>query len=228
MFEFVFKMFSEGDTVIPAMGMGKIAEQMAEGLTAAELVLNEKVITIDNNTVETLSGNKYNADKVLIATDGNSLPAPFKTPDKPCHNVTNIYFTAAEAPFSQPLIALNALPDKLVNNITVMNNISAAYAPAGRSLISISVIPGYHGNDLPAKVIAELQPWFAGAAGWKHLKTYNIPYGLPNDVSVVNELPLSTSRLSDSCFICGDHLLNGSINAAMKSGRLAAEAIIKL
>jgi len=35
-------------------------------------------------------------------------------------------------------------------------------------------------------------------------------------------------RLNAECFICGDHLMNGSINAAMKSGRLAAEAILIL
>jgi hypothetical protein len=32
--------------------------------------------------------------------------------------------------------------------------------------------------------------------------------------------------MSDNLYCCGDHLLNGSINAAMKSGRLLAELII--
>jgi len=34
-------------------------------------------------------------------------------------------------------------------------------------------------------------------------------------------------KLNAQYFICGDHLMNGSVNAAMKSGRLAAEAIIQ-
>jgi len=33
-------------------------------------------------------------------------------------------------------------------------------------------------------------------------------------------------RLNAQCFVCGDYLMNGSINAAMKSGRLAAEDIV--
>ena len=40
-----------------------------------------------------------------------------------------------------------------------------------------------------------------------------------------NDLALSDFKIADSLFICGDHLLNGSINAAFKSGRLVAEAM---
>jgi predicted NAD/FAD-dependent oxidoreductase len=32
-------------------------------------------------------------------------------------------------------------------------------------------------------------------------------------------------KINDNLFICGDYLLNGSINAAMKSGRIVAELI---
>ncbi|NRT12323.1 putative NAD/FAD-dependent oxidoreductase [Flavobacterium sp. 14A] len=31
----------------------------------------------------------------------------------------------------------------------------------------------------------------------------------------------------DTLYCCGDHLMNGSINAAMKSGRLVASIIAK-
>jgi predicted NAD/FAD-dependent oxidoreductase len=44
---------------------------------------------------------------------------------------------------------------------------------------------------------------------------------------VKNDPDAEAMRLNDQCFVCGDYLMNGSINAAMKSGRLAAEAIIK-
>jgi predicted NAD/FAD-dependent oxidoreductase len=63
---------------------------------------------------------------------------------------------------------------------------------------------------------------------WKHLKTYVIPYALPENKHVTNDINPSTIRLNDSTFICGDHLLNGSINAALKSGRLASESILSL
>jgi predicted NAD/FAD-dependent oxidoreductase len=77
------------------------------------------------------------------------------------------------------------------------------------------------------KVLDELKRWYPDAVTWRHIKTYNIRYALPNDEQVRNELDPTDLKISEHCFICGDHLFNGSINAAMKSGRLAAEAIIK-
>lgn len=41
-----------------------------------------------------------------------------------------------------------------------------------------------------------------------------------------DELPVSQLKLRERTFRCGDFLLNGPINAALKSGRLAAEAIL--
>ena len=60
---------------------------------------------------------------------------------------------------------------------------------------------------------------------WNLLKTYRINYALPNQNSISNELDSSQFKINENLFICGDHLLNGSINAAMKSGRLVAEYI---
>jgi predicted NAD/FAD-dependent oxidoreductase len=60
---------------------------------------------------------------------------------------------------------------------------------------------------------------------WRHLKTYHIPYALPNQDAVQNEIPPEALRLRTGLYHCGDYLLNGSINAALKVGRLAAEVM---
>jgi len=110
-----------------------------------------------------------------------------------------------------------------------MNQISPHYSSNGDALISLSLI-GDHSfagkKELCANVINELKYWYPEAVSWKHLKTYHIAYALPNDDHVRNEPAYKNMRLNANCFVCGDYLLNGSINAAMKSGRLAAEAII--
>lgn len=110
-----------------------------------------------------------------------------------------------------------------------MNNIASAYAPEGKNLIGLSVIgknPASNDEQLAGLIKQELSKWFADAAQWQHIKTYHIEYALPNDDKVINHTQPATLKLTDNCFICGDHLLNGSINAAMKTGRLAAEAIL--
>jgi hypothetical protein len=39
-------------------------------------------------------------------------------------------------------------------------------------------------------------------------------------------IAFTETKITDHVFLAGDYLLNGSINAAMTSGRLAAEAVI--
>jgi protoporphyrinogen oxidase len=231
MFEFVFKMFSEADTAIPADGMGMIPAQLAKKLSANDLLLNERVLKIDTNKVFTKTDRIYEAKNILIATDASNLPIPFQKDIVEKKSVTTIYFSADKPPFEQPLIALNASINKLINNIAVVNTISKAYAPEGKYLIAVSLIDYdniFTEDLLISNVKKELKHWYPEAINWKHLQTYRIPYALPVDRSVSYSLQKKQVRLSDNCFICGDHLLNGSINAAMKTGRIAAEAIINI
>jgi phytoene dehydrogenase-like protein len=228
MFEFVFKMFSEADTAIPAKGMGMIPKQLALGLTNEELHLNEKAINIENNIVYTNNGKEYKAAKILIATEASAIPAPYKKTIVEKKSVITIYFTATKIPFAAPIIALNASANKIVNNVAVMSQVSSNYAPAGKVLISVSLID-YNKKDTAEEMIEavkqELKHWYPDAVNWAHLKTYHIQYALPKDDTVTNQIKPSDILIGENTFVCGDHLLNGSINAAMKSGRVAAEVI---
>lgn len=229
MFEFVFKMFSEGNTSLPAKGMGAIPAQLATGIEKRELVLNEKVIHIDGTHVMAESGKEYYARQVLLATDAPGLPSPFQQTPADGHSVLNLYFTASFPPFLKPLIALNARAGKTFNSIAVMDQIAPAYSANGRSLLSISVIGKFTEKQqqaLRVSVQKELQIWFPEAGSWNYLKTYSIPYALPDDDRVNNGSDLPAFRLTETLFICGDHLLNGSINASLRSGRLAAEYML--
>lgn len=231
MFEFVFKMFSEAGTAVPAKGMGMISNQLASGLTSNELILNERVLNIDGNKVQTASGNVYEASNILIATTADCIPVPFQRKQVEKKSVTCMYFSAEKAPYHKALIALNANPGRLVNNLAVMSNISSLYAPLGKSLISVSLTGNKKfttHDDLELKVKEELKFWFPDSVNWQHIKTYDIPYALPDNSHVLNDILPSSLRINYSTFICGDHLLNGSINAAMKSGRLAAESILSI
>ena len=231
MFEFVFKMFSESDTAIPAKGMGMIPRQLASDLSVEELILNERAISIDGNKVQTASGNVFEASTILIATTADCIPVPFQRRLIKKKSVTCMYFSADQAPYQKALIALNAIPNRLVNNLAVMSNISSCYAPEGKSLVSVSLSGNEQfikQDELELKVKEELKIWFKECSDWVPIKTYEIPYALPDNSHVINDILPSSIRINYSTFICGDHLLNGSINAAMKSGRIAAEAMLSL
>ena len=230
MFDFVMKMFSDGDVAVPALGMEEIPKQLVALLPQDSIQYHKKVTTIDGNKITTHDGTVFEANQILLATTASALTKDFFAAQKmTSHQVTNVYFEATEAPTKKAVVILNASKNKKwVNNLTIMSNVSSAYAPKDKVLISVSYngIPIIDDAALAENMKQELKKWYGEKINsWKMLKTYRIEYALPTQESVRNEIPASEIKISDSIFICGDNLLNGSINAALKTGRLAAEAM---
>ncbi|MBE0390578.1 NAD(P)/FAD-dependent oxidoreductase [Flavobacterium sp. PL002] len=230
MFDFVMKMFSEGDAAVPELGMEEIPKQLASQLPEGCFVFNTKVIDIKGNTIYTSSGAEIQSDIIIIATEATELISKFKSSvETKHHSVTNVYFQANKAPSDKAVVILNASEkEKIVANLTVMTNVSKAYAPAGKVLISVSCngILDYTDQELVQKIKSELQPWFGNQVeDWSHLKTYKVNYALPNLTVLKDDLTIDDMKINDNLYCCGDHLLNGSINAAMKSGRLVADLV---
>ncbi|MEM9991291.1 MAG: NAD(P)/FAD-dependent oxidoreductase [Bacteroidota bacterium] len=229
MFDFVFKMFSEGEAAIPAKGIGEIPQQLADNLPTGSIVLNERVVEIDDTSVTTCKGSHFEADKIIFATQATGIIDDFYPNIKEgFHSTHNLYFSAAKSPLKKAIIALNAHKNSLVNNLCVLSDVSSAYAPAGKVLISVSIV-GFEkveALDLANKAKIELQQWFGKEVQqWTFLKSYPIRYALPDARSVRNHLSPEAIRLDETLYVCGDHLLNGSVNAAMQSGRLVAELV---
>ena len=106
---------------------------------------------------------------------------------------------------------------------------SGAYAPAGRSLVSIST----HGErslgeaELVAGLREELAAWFGPAARqWQHLRSYRIPAALP--VYLAGQPAHQPLKLADGLYRCGDWAAYPSLNAALGTGREVAEALLAL
>ena len=230
MFDFVMKLFSTGDAAIPELGMEEIPKQLAALLPENSIHFETKVRAIENNTIYLEDGSQIVSDKIIIATEATSLAGDYIPKQKQqSHSVTTVYFEARKAPTTKAVVILNAATHKKwVNNLTVMSNISSKYAPTGKVLLSISYngIPEIEDTIVAENMKAELKLWYGNQVDdWKMLKTYRIKYALPNQDSVCDELTKTDLQINDNLFICGDHLMNGSINAAMKSGRQVAELI---
>ncbi len=230
MFDFVMKMFSKGDAAIPELGMEEIPKQLVSLLPENTILYNVKVSKIENNTIHTENGQVFTSDKIIIATEASSFAKNYipETQTK-SHQVTSIYFTTKVAPTKKAVVVLNASKNKKwVNNLTVMTNVSPKYAPNNEVLICISCngISNESDEIIAKNSRAELKQWYGNQVdNWKLLKVYKINYALPNLEILKDDLSETNFKINDSLYICGDHLLNGSINAAMKSGRLVAENI---
>ena len=230
MFDFVMKMFSDGDVAIPALGMEEIPKQLVSQLPESSIQYYKKVSKIVQNTLILEDGTTFEANQIVIATNANELTKQFLPNQKTtAQQVTNVYFEARIAPTKKAIVVLNASSTKKwVNNLTVLSNVSKMYAPPEKVLVSISYngLAPIEDFELAENMKKELEQWYGKQVhDWKMIKTYRIDYALPIQDSVKNELSISEIKISDTLFICGDYLLNGSINAAFKAGRLVAEAM---
>ena len=72
----------------------------------------------------------------------------------------------------------------------------------------------------------ELQTWLGNEVQeWKHLHTRQIEYALPNQARIKHSITNDELTLRKGLYVSGDHLLNGSLNAAMKIGEQVGDLV---
>ena len=231
MLYFVFRMFSHGDTALPARGMGAISDQLASKLPADAIRCNAAVTSLDDERVQLKSGESISYRRLLMAgeqTEASKLIPELSTSRLP-RSVSCVYFSATEPPVRDRMLVLNGTGSGLVNNLCVPSQINSGYAPPGQSLVSATVLNAEVDVDsLHHGVRDHLRQWFGKVVDtWTHLRTYRIPNALPNQSTPAFDPPVHPPRLSRRMFVCGDYRSNGSINGALQSGRIAAEEILK-
>ena len=236
-FSFVFQQFIKGDAAVPALGMQQLPEQLAARLPAGSIRLNTAVAAVldAGRTVRLASGETLTAAATVLATDGPAaarllgadLPAPAISAARP---TTCTYFaTVGAAPsHGRKLLHLNAKPGALAHNVAFPAEVSAAVAPAGQGLVSVST-HGAHGlsdEALTEWLRPELAAWFGPvAAQWRHLRTYRIAQALP--VYGPGQPVQQPLRLGDTLLRCGDWVAYPSLNAALGTGRQVAELLLR-
>jgi phytoene dehydrogenase-like protein len=229
MFEFVFKMLSEGNTSIPARGMGAIPAQLVAKLPADTVRLNARVESLHENEITLAGGEALRARAIVVATESTSAAHLVGEAEPASRSVTCFYYNAEESPVPHPMLVINGDGAGPVNNFSVLTQIAPSYAPAGRHLISVSVLGTQELTDaqLGGFIIAQMKNWFGPVArAWKFLRSYRIPHAQPQQFPGALEPAQRPVRIRPGVYVCGDHRDTASIHGAMVSGRRAAEAVL--
>lgn len=220
MFEFVFKMFSEGFAALPQNGMQAIPDQLASYLPAKSISLNEKVNSISGHTIQT-EKRELTAERIIIATDELSNISASQNKSKFC-STTHFHFLSDTPVIQSSIIALNTNKEKLINNLSVVNQVQLGYGQ-GKHLISASSLQLLENFQGEQKIKDELKLWFPQAENWRLLDIQTIRYALPSQLTVSNTKAYINQ---DNKYYGGDYMMNGSLHSAMNSGRKIAEEII--
>jgi phytoene dehydrogenase-like protein len=228
MFEFVFRTFARGYAALPAAGMQAIPEQLAARLPTTSLRLNAPVRAARAGEVELESGEVVHAKAVVVAAHPREAHRLLgRDPRPPMQGVTCLYFAAKAPPVRGPVLVLGGDRGGIINNLCVPSELSRAYAPEGRALVSVSVLGAGHDLEVvEQKVRSELVAWFGpDARTYELLRTYVLPDALPSQPPGALEPRSRKAQVAEGLYVCGDHLETASIEGALRSGRAAAEQI---
>jgi hypothetical protein len=223
-FEFVMRMFSEGEAALPKLGMQAIPAQMANRLKPGVLQTGVGVQSFESDGVTLEDGQRIPADIVVQAT-------PQKGSGRSA-SVTCLYYSANISPVRGPWLVLNGdptSPDNAgpINNLCVPTELHPEYAPPGKSLVSVTVLGVVEDQvHLERQVRAQLLDWYGEATRqWSHLQTYAIPEALPLQEPPLLQTVNKPVKLSDRLFACGDRLSIASIEGAISTGIRCADEI---
>jgi predicted NAD/FAD-dependent oxidoreductase len=112
-----------------------------------------------------------------------------------------------------------------------MSAAASNYAPRGMALISVNCVDVSLAQlglrQLEQLTRAQLRTWFgASVDAWKLVRAQDIAHALPRQTpsDFANRPPAAQGN---GLFVAGDFVSEGSIDSAMRSGRLAAELALQ-
>lgn len=228
MFRFVFKMFAEGEAALPRAGISAITQQLKHALSQTRIRTDTRVGRIEARTLHTEDGQEIPFDKLIVATDPAPLMPNMPGQELQWQETCNLYY-ATDGPLITPrLIGLVSKKESMINNFCMLTQVQPDYAPSGRHLLSVTLkkIPP-RSQELHRALAEELlQLCNQPNLSCTFLHRYDLRRALPVNPQQRYTMQASESSLTDDIYLAGDYLLNASLDAAMRSGRLAAEAML--
>ncbi|WP_256298946.1 NAD(P)/FAD-dependent oxidoreductase [Haloarchaeobius salinus] len=236
-FEYTFKMLSEGETAVPAGGMGEISAQLRERAESAgvDVRTGATVTEVDpdeGDATVAVDGENLAVDAVVVATDptaARELTDVSAIPRTAHACVTQWFSLSHRDEFDAGTrLMLNAAEDG-PNQIADHTAAAPEYAPDGVRLLSATFLGERAESDeeLAALVKETLESWYPerrfGDFSLEH--TDRIPFAqFQQPPGFTDSLP-DTRDPAGPVYLAGDYTRWSSIQGAMASGQDAATAV---
>jgi protoporphyrinogen oxidase len=227
MFEFVFKMFSEGCATIPKGGMEEIPKQLYERLFRTKTHFNSRIDQVESGRITMDGVDTISTDFTIIATEASSIVDKLPSNSTKWNSCETLYFATSERKFSPPIIALLPGRAKLVNHIFYPSSMEQTNK-SKKEFLSVNIIKSHDlsEEELIKAVKRELAE-IARIEDLEFLRRYRIECALPQVPDPRNDIDAQSTKLMEGVYLAGDSMLNPSLNGAIKAGELAAKAVME-
>jgi len=240
-FEYTFKALSDGDSAVPAEGMGAIARQLAAAAADAGATIHtdEAVTELKQKrrqAVVVTDSDRRAVDAVVVATQPR--PAARLTgckaiPTDGVGCVTQHYrLPDADELDTGKRLLLNA-GDSAPNTVVPMSTVAPEYAPDDSLLLNATFLGDdaleTNSQQLAAKTKETLSAWYPDRSfkGLEPIRTDRIPFAQFAQPPGVHESLPDVRDGGRRTYLAGEYTEWSSIQGAMKSGRTAARAVLE-
>ncbi|MER6350147.1 NAD(P)/FAD-dependent oxidoreductase [Streptomyces sp. NPDC001595] len=223
--DLALRAFAAGRTAVPEGGAEVLPELLARGLPPGSVHTGVRVTSVSTTSVTTAEHGEFRCRAVLLATDARSaaelLPG-LRVPD--FHPVTVVHHTTDEPPATGAALLLDADRGGPVAHTAVISAVDPSRAPAGRALISSTVL-GTPPADVDTAVRRHLARLYgAPTARWETLAVHHTAEAVPA-MRPPHDLRRPV-RLLAGLYVCGDHRDTSTVQGALHSGHRASAAIL--
>ena len=236
-FRYTFAMLTAGRTAVPAAGMGAVPAQLADAARDAGATIEcettvESVEAMADGVAVDIGGETLLPDAVVVATDPASARELTDVDAIPAesHGCVTQHFAlpGRQRLHTRHPLVLNAADDR-PNQVAVMTDAAPSYAPEGQRLLSATFLGEQAASDdaLAGTVRETLETWFPENRfeNLELLRTHRIEHAQHvQPPGFLGSLP-TVDAPQGGIYLAGDYTRWSSIQGALESGRLAAEAV---
>ena len=222
--------FATGRALLPSEGMGEIPRQLVSRLPASRIRYGMRAVSLRSSServtgLVTDSGEEIPCDSLVLSTGEAATCALLGIPRRRSwKGLTTLYFTGDAPLYRERMLVLpswrkGTAPDVL--HFTDLTNIAPGYAPAGKRLLTATLL-NMEGEEAVRAARKEIGAIFPGFSTWEFHSQVRIPEALPE------ESPGYRSRMAPlrpfrNVRLAGDQVARASIESALASGLEAAD-----
>ncbi|GLJ91315.1 oxidoreductase [Streptomyces poonensis] len=226
--DLALRAFATGRPCLPEGGADTVPDLLAAALPPGTVRTGVRVLSLSTTSVTTAEHGTLACRAVLLATGARAaaglLPG-LRVPG--FHPVTVLHHTTDDPPpLTEPALVLDADRSGPVSHTAVISQVDPSRAPAGRALISSTVLgtpPA--AAHLDATVRAQLARLYGtSTARWQLLAVHHDAEAVP--AMPPPHDPHRPVRILAGLYVCGDHRDSGTVQGALHSARRAAHAVL--
>ncbi|MGW5850369.1 NAD(P)/FAD-dependent oxidoreductase [Streptomyces sp. NPDC055254] len=222
--DLALRTFVRGRPAVPEGGAAALPDLLAAGLPPGTVRTGVRVRSVATNLVTTEEHGAFSCRSVLLATGARAAAELLPGLRVPAfHEVTVLHHATPTALPRDGSLLLDGDPEWPLSHTAVMSAVDPTRAPAGRSLVTTTVL----GPPPPRRTVASrlARLYESSTRDWDLLAVHHTREAVPAMPPPYDrQRPV---RVLAGLYVCGDHRDINTVQGALHSARRATTAVLR-